>query len=171
MSASSESDEKLLSAWVRKRDEAAFQQLVHRHAGLVLGIARRRLETEEEAEEVTQNVFTALAKKASGLHGGGGLAGWLHRAAVLESAAMQRSERRRALRMKHLAAQSPDPAEHASEWASLLDEVVNDLPEPERRVILLHWYESRSFAEVAQRLNISTDAAKKRGQRAMEHLS
>jgi RNA polymerase sigma factor (sigma-70 family) len=174
MSFADESDESLLSAWGRTRDEAAFHELVRRHAGLVLGTARRRVESEEAAEEVMQNVFTALAKKASRLHRGSGLAGWLHRATVLESATMHRGEQRRVLRMKHLAANSTD-AEASPEIPScllpLLDEAVNALPEAERRIILLHWYESRPFAEVASRLGISTDAAKKRGQRAMERLT
>ncbi|HWB02489.1 MAG TPA: sigma-70 family RNA polymerase sigma factor [Verrucomicrobiales bacterium] len=172
MTAPDQSDEKLLSAWVRLRDEDAFHALVRRHAGLVLGTARRRVASEEAAEEVTQNVFTALAKKAPGLHGGGGLGGWLHRAAVLESAAVNRSEHRRALRMKKIAEDTEKTAPvESSGLLPVLDDAVNALPEAERRVILMHWYESRPFADVAERLGISVSAAKKRGQRAMERLT
>ena len=78
-------DRQLLEAHVDRRDEAAFAQLVRRHVNLVFGTAFRILGDRTAAEEVAQNVFVTLARKAASIRAGEGLAGWLHRAAVLEA--------------------------------------------------------------------------------------
>jgi len=109
-------DEKLLQAYLMRRDEAAFGHLVQRHLGLVFGTAFRLLGERTSAEEVAQNVFITLARKAASIRPDGGLAGWLHRAAVLEAQLRQRTDLRRRNRedlAARLAATMPpqDPAD------------------------------------------------------------
>ena len=57
-------DLSLLKLFTQERDEAAFTKLVGRHLGMVYGVVYRRTGSRELAEELTQNVFTALARKA-----------------------------------------------------------------------------------------------------------
>lgn len=105
-------DEKLLQAYLMRRDEAAFGHLVQRHLGLVFGTAFRLLGERTSAEEVAQNVFITLARKAASIRPDGGLAGWLHRAAVLEARLRQRTDLRRRNRedlAAQLAATMPPP--------------------------------------------------------------
>lgn len=86
-------DHELLSAWTLRADETAFRALVDRYAGLVHGVAARRTGGQQAlAQEIGQNVFTVLARKAGSLRGHASLASWLHRAAVLESAHLLRRE-------------------------------------------------------------------------------
>jgi DNA-directed RNA polymerase specialized sigma24 family protein len=91
-------DNDLLFAFLRQGNERAFTTLVERHAGLVFGSALRPLGDRGAAEEVTQSVFTTLARKAQWLTGQGGLAGWLYRSTVLEVRFRQRTEVRRRAR-------------------------------------------------------------------------
>ena len=56
-------DETLLREFERTASEPAFRELVHRHLGLVFGVAVRRMGDWFLAEEVAQNVFIALAAK------------------------------------------------------------------------------------------------------------
>ena len=93
----------LLADFVERRSEEAFRQLVKQHIGMVLGVARRRTGNREVAEEVAQNVFTILARKAHRLEAGTGLAGWLHRTTLFESAKAVRSETRRKRKLEALA--------------------------------------------------------------------
>ena len=58
----------------------ALHLLVDAHLGLVLGTAMRRLGDRGLSEEVAQNVFTALAKKAAEIRSSSALPAWLHRA-------------------------------------------------------------------------------------------
>src|SRR5690606_6749220 len=91
-------DSELVGAYVTEGSEAAFRALVTRHAGLVYSTALRQVGDHGIAEEITQNVFVALARKAPRLARAETLAGWLHRTAILESKARIRSELRRRTR-------------------------------------------------------------------------
>src|SRR4051812_20194384 len=75
------SDAQLLFRFSQERDEDAFEALVRRHGGLVLGVCRRVLRHAHEAEDAFQATFLVLVKKAGSVRGGDTLAGWLYRVA------------------------------------------------------------------------------------------
>lgn len=88
-------DAELLREFVTRRSEAAFAELVKRHAGAVHAAAMRQLQDRHLAEDVTQAVFIALAQKAHKVKPPVILAGWLHRATRLAALYVRRSEARR----------------------------------------------------------------------------
>jgi len=88
-------DGQLLWEYVSQQSPRAFEALVQRHADLVFATAMRRLGGVEAAQEVAQNVFIALARKAGRLRVEVSLAGWLHKTAVLESLRWWRDDLRR----------------------------------------------------------------------------
>jgi hypothetical protein len=59
-----ESDGELLREYVEHRSEGAFAELVERRTNLVFATASRGVTDSAAAQEVTQNVFMALARKA-----------------------------------------------------------------------------------------------------------
>src|SRR5437870_2130052 len=77
-------DQQLLREYLDTGSERAFQDLVRRHVDMVYSTALRRLSDAGWAEEVTQNVFVALARKAPFLGRDVALAAWLHKTALLE---------------------------------------------------------------------------------------
>jgi DNA-directed RNA polymerase specialized sigma24 family protein len=78
------SDSDLLQLFNDSGDEAAFTQLVQRHAGMVRAVIWRRTQDWSLVDEATWKVFAVLARKAKSLQGQP-LAGWLHRAARHEA--------------------------------------------------------------------------------------
>ena len=124
------------------------------------------------AEEAAQQVFADLARKAPVLAAlGRPLGPWLHRSAVYEAVQVLRREIRHRERMKH--APSPDDASPPDPWEDIrphLDDALNSLNEADRRVLLLHWFERRTFAEAAESLGCTPAAAQRRGLRALDKL-
>src|SRR5688572_28691219 len=86
------SDAHLLGAFLRNRDERAFEALVRRHGPLVLGVCRRLLRNKEDAADAFQAVFLLLARKAASIRAVAALGSWLYQVAyrtALEARAIQ----------------------------------------------------------------------------------
>jgi RNA polymerase sigma factor (sigma-70 family) len=167
-------DMTLLQAWARDRSEAAFRTVVERYAGLVFGVALRRTGDRPMAEEAVQNVFTDLAKKAAVLvELQRPLAAWLHRCAVYESATLVRSEIRHREKMKRFSyTPSDEPAPDPwREVLPLLDDAINSLSAPDRSVLMQHWFERRTFAEIAEKSGGNAGSLQRRGLRALDKLA
>src|SRR5260370_25215796 len=94
----------LLAEYARTGSEAAFRDLVNRYIGLVYSTALRLVHGDTHlAEDVTQLVFTDLARKARGLSSGVMLGGWLHQRTYNVAAPILRANRRRHAREKEAA--------------------------------------------------------------------
>ncbi|HEX3729612.1 MAG TPA: RNA polymerase sigma factor [Opitutaceae bacterium] len=169
------SDSELLRQYARDRSEPAFAELVHRHLDLVYSAAVRRMGGDaHRAQEISQDVFIALARRASVLAEHPALGAWLY--ASVRNAALNevRAQRRRAAReqeahtMSETESSAPDRA-----WTQLrpvLDEAMDGLAEPDRRAIILRFFENRSYAELGAALALREEAARMRVTRALEKL-
>jgi RNA polymerase sigma factor (sigma-70 family) len=168
-------DRELLDAFARRGDETAFAEVVRRYGGLVFGAALRRLGDHGLAEETAQNVFTILARKAAALADHPALAAWLQKTAAYESARAMEKEQNRRRTMK--AFQDEQSVAEANANAPLhaalpfLDEAVAALPETDRQVLLLRYWQSKPFKSIASALGSTVDACEKRAGRALEKLS
>ena len=167
-------DFELLRAFLRDDDQQAFTALARRHLNLVYGTALRKLEDQGAAQEVSQNVFAALARKAWQFAADDSLPAWLHRTALLEATSWLRGELRRRRREKtaielRTTMKAEEPALHALE--PLLDEGLLSLREKDRAALLLRFYEGQSLRAIGQSLRMREDAAQKRVASALEKLA
>ena len=97
------SDADLLRRFCDDNDQAAFEGLLRRHGGMVLGVCRRVLPNLQDAEDACQATFLILARKArSHNHWHASVANWLYATARKVSrnarVAAQRRARREARR-------------------------------------------------------------------------
>jgi RNA polymerase sigma factor (sigma-70 family) len=152
-------DAELLRRYQERRDEAAFESLVWRHGGMVLGVCRRLLPGEQDAEDAFQATFLALARSAGAISRRESVGGWLYRVAG------RVARRARARTVRHaardlpdeVAAPASDPAGEAA-WRDLrplLDEEVGRLPAKYRVPFVLCYLEGRTNEETARELGWS----------------
>ena len=169
-----QTDSQLLHAYAKHRSEAAFAELVRRHVDFVYSAALRMVSDSHVAEDVTQNVFVALAERANKLLNHPVLSGWLHCTAQNIAAQTVRTDVRRRAREQEAAAMKELLAtESDANWKHIaphLDAALGELSQPDRDALLLRYFERKSAHEMAQVLGVSDEAAQKRVSRAVERL-
>lgn len=165
----------LLHDYCRTRSEAAFRALVRQHSPIIYGTALRKLGgNRAAAQDVTQEVFTLLARKADRL-GGVVLGGWLYRQTCRQAAnhvrAESRRKRRESIVMENLAVSST-PEEPVNEsLTEELDDALLSLPEKDRDALVLRFFEGKEFKSLGAALGLSEEAARKRVARALDRLT
>jgi len=170
-------DRTLLGNYATKRTEADFAELVRRHVDFVYSTALRQVNGDAHlAQDVTQLVFTDLARKAAALASHPALAGWLHTSTRYAAAKRVRSESRR--RDREREAQQMQITQDgngttAAEWEKVrpvLDDALGEMAERDREAIILRLIEGRDYAEVGARLAMTANAARMRTDRALDKL-
>ena len=163
-----------LMARVSQGDAQAFQQLVDSGIDRVLGVARRILGDDMEAEDVTQDVFLRLWKQASKWQGGRAqVSTWLYRVTVNSCI-----DRLRA-RKEQTVDQLPEISSGATQLQALeetdlrdyMDAALQALPERQRVALVLFHYENLSMNDVAETMGASAEAVESllgRGRRALK---
>jgi RNA polymerase sigma factor (sigma-70 family) len=166
-------DRELLRLFVERGSDAAFGELVGRHLAAVHSAALRRVNGERAlAEDVTQQVFADLARKARLLPVDVVIGGWLHRHTGFVALKHIDRERRRRAREQEAATMnappSTDPLWHQT--APLLDEALDHLPASDRDALVLRYFEKHDYRAIGAALGVSDDTAQKRVARALDKL-
>src|SRR5262249_39270555 len=139
-------DGALLRQYLADRSDAAFAALVTRHINLVYSVALRHVGDPHSAEEISQTVFTLLARKAAELRHDKALPSWLFQTTRLTASNFVRSEPRRHRREQEAHMQSVVNESGNDVWPQiepLLDSAVTSLSETDRLAIMLRFYEGR----------------------------
>jgi RNA polymerase sigma factor (sigma-70 family) len=159
------------------RDQSAFRQLVVRHLAPVLGIARRMLKDDAEAEDVAQEAFVRLWQSAADIElGPAGARPWLRRVAsnlcIDRIRAGRRTDVTDELPEQEVAPDQLLHLEHADVGARVAA-ALRALPERQRLALTLFHYEGLSQVEVGEVLGVSDEAVESllaRARRAVRAL-
>ena len=166
-------DENLLLLHVAGEPDS-FRELLERHQPWVYRFLLARVRSPELAEELCQDVFLRVSRGAKGFRGKAKLSTWIFRIAT--NVALKRRKRRRVATVSMEAVEPPshrpDPsvALHQAERRELLHRALDQLPEPQRAVVVLRGLEGLSFQEVANVLGIQRPTAESRMARAKQKL-
>jgi len=170
----------------RDGDMNAYGELIQEHEGRVYGIVCQYVRDEEEARDLTREVFYKAYRSLSKFRGNSRFSSWICRIAINRS--IDHLRRRRNVRMESLDApittdgggeverelpdSSPSPEDLLTrdELATKIREAVEQLSPKLRTVTMLREYEGLSIEEIADVLGVSSGTVKSRIFRARERL-
>lgn len=170
-------DAELLDRFVRWHDEAAFDLLVWRHEKMVLGVCRRLLRDEHDAEDAFQATFLTLARKAASIGRREAVASWLYQVAYRCALRMRQTlQRQRQGVVSGIASanvavvDSGLAAVEDSDLHAIVDEEVQRLPAKYRAAVVLCYLEGKSYQQAARELGCPTGTLSTRLHEARERL-
>lgn len=156
-------------------EELAQRQLYDRYVGAMFHTVLRLTANQQDAEDVTQEVFVKVFEKLDTYRGESTLGAWIKRIAVNTTLNFLRQ----ANRLKTVALESQnlppeaEPAVDETAWAHdirRIHEAMGELPEGCRLVFNLHLLEGYRHQDVAQLLGITESTSKTQYMRAKRLL-
>lgn len=172
-------DDAALGDLISRHDAGALEELYDRHSSASYGLARRVVGDEQLAQDVVQEVFLAIWRGAAKYDGSrGSLSTWLfaltHHKAVDAVRRSQRHSGRRAPEEALTTEADPAPAVDDQAVASVRRDQVRaalaDLPEPQRKALMLAYFGGLSQSEIAQLTGIPLGTVKTRTLAALRRL-
>jgi RNA polymerase sigma-70 factor (ECF subfamily) len=159
------------------------EDVFHTYGSRVYNLARRMLNNELDAEDVTQDVLLQVVRKLPSFRGESTFPTWLHRVTV--NAALGH-RRKKASSAQHLTLEAldsilegaqrivpvrrwsvgPEAAALDHETQKLIERAIAGLPEPYRDVFVLSDEEGITNADIGEMLGLSLPAVKSRLHRA-----
>jgi RNA polymerase sigma-70 factor, ECF subfamily len=168
-----------LLGMIAQGDREAFSRFYDGFAGLAFGLIRRILRDPAACEEVLQEVFWQIWREAARYDPRrGSPEAW-----VVMRAKTRAIDRLRAMRRREktfvapaddsLTRSTEEPGENpgvAAETRGLVRSALNALPEPQRRVVELAFFEGLTQSEIASRLGEPLGTVKTRARLGLERL-
>lgn len=166
---------------VRERDAQALRALYDRHSSLVYGLGLRILRDAAEAEDLVQDVFLHLWRRAEMFDGQRGqFTGWLVSLARNRAIDRLRARRTRLRKGEEFEAEvaatpaprgaDPDETAYAGELRGAVTNALALLPEPQRAALELAYFGGLSHSEIAERLAAPLGTVKARIRQGMIRL-
>ena len=178
----SESDEELIRRF-QSGDEAAFDQLLLRYQAMVLRVAYKTLQQEDDAKDAAQEIFLKIYHSLAGFKPEARFSTWVYRITVNQCYNVLRSRRRRRwLAPLQRGVQETECQQTADPHSDPLEEVERQeliqqvrralarLPANQRLAMVLHRYEGLSYQEIAEATESSVAAVESRLHRARKKM-
>jgi RNA polymerase sigma-70 factor, ECF subfamily len=174
-------DHKLVQR-LKRRDEAAFTELVRLYQDRVFGLTYRMLGDRAEAEDLAQEVFVTVFKSIDGFRGDAQLGTWIYRVAAnhcknrLKYLARRARAAQREYTDDHHASDTaqgpsariagPEATAVGRQTEGLVREALASLPEDQRELIVLRDVENLSYDEIREVTGLLEGTIKSRLHRA-----
>lgn len=151
-----EDTDEALAVRAARGDHAAFEALVRRHAGPLLGFCRRLLRDPVEAEDEVQEAFLRAFRGLDRFDPSRRFSSWLYR--IAQNACVDALRARREWTPLDAEVEPADPSAPAALGADAsphLTRVVSDLPARQRAVLHLKYTLGLDALEIAERLDMT----------------
>ncbi|MBI2618634.1 MAG: RNA polymerase sigma factor [Ignavibacteriales bacterium] len=160
------SDRELLGQF-QQGDESAFNELVLRYQERIYWVASRFLQDHDDADDVVQEVFLKVYEGLRTFRGESGLYTWMYRITVNASLNFLRRRRvKEFFRLDDMAeersaeSERPDNALERKEERTLIEEAIERLPDKQKAVFLMRYYDELPYDEIGRILGTSVGGLK-----------
>jgi len=169
---------------LKQKDEEAFRELVSTRQNLVFNTVLGFLQNQEDAEDVSQDVFIKILESIGQFKGESALSTWVYRVSVTSALEFLRKKKRK----KRFGFMSPLWGENNEqtvelpdfhhpgvaldkrESAAILFKAIKKLPENQQIAFILNKVEGLSYQEVAEIMNTTLSAVESLLHRARTNL-
>ena len=148
-----------------KTRRKAFEQLVNRYSEQLYWQVRRIVLLHEDADDVLQNVFLKAWSKLDSFHQESKISTWLYRIALNESLDFMRRKKAQMVSMDDDAATVgsmllADDYFNGTEVEAMLQEAVAQLPDVQRTVFNMRYFDDMKYSEISEILQTSEGSLK-----------
>lgn len=161
------SDDMLMARFRETFDEEALDHLVERHHAKTCRVATALLGNAAAAEDAVQEAFIRVVRRRRRFQLGRRFSPWFY--TILRNLCRDhhRWQSRYEDKLGRLAEESTATVHPPTRG---VHELLQLLSAPDREILSMRFIQGASFNEIARQLGCSTEAAKKRGQRALRRL-
>jgi RNA polymerase sigma-70 factor, ECF subfamily len=173
-----------LVGFARAGDRAAFRAIMQRCNQRLFRVARAVMRDEAEAEDVLQEAYARAFAAIARFRGEAGIATWLTRIVLNEAHGRLRAKRTtvdldeveiaqataQIVSFPGRMAENPEADAARAQIQRMLEQAVDQLPEPFRLVFILREVEELSVEETADHLGLTRETVKTRLHRARRRL-
>ena len=144
-----------------------FGDLILKHQKFVFNVVKKWVKAEEEAEDITQDIFIKAYKTLSSFRGDSKFSSWLYRIAYTTSINWIQRKKGKEIPMEEekleFLGQKEDPIDLVIEREMILaeiKEVIKALPIKYKIIMQLYYFEEKSYMEIADILKIPINTVK-----------
>jgi len=152
---------------ILKNDSTAFEQLVRKYKNLVYTTCHRILKNQVDADDIFQDVFMEVFRSLSHLKNYDDMSGWIFRISYSKCINHHRKknparadtvpdhEENPRLGDSGMDVETPLHSLEKKEASTLLFKHIDQLPDNQKRALLLHKFEGYSYKEICEEMNLT----------------
>lgn len=159
-------DKQLLDLYRAGQVDRMFNEMVRRYHSRIYWAARRMVKSHEDADDIAQDVFVRAYAALGNFRGDSGIYTWLYRIAINLSINHLRKQKVR--RLMDIADYIPflgkdadqDSGMIRDENVSLIEEAIETLPQKQRAVFIMRYYDELPYEQISAILGTSVGGLK-----------
>ncbi len=165
---------------LKEGNNEAFIELINEHRARVLNICYGFVRNQEEAEDITQEVFIEVFRSISQFRGDSKISTWIYRIAVTRSLnSIKKNRFKQFLTSIETHVESffatkndlnPEQKLEQKEQNRIINNAINKLPENQRIAFMLYNYDGFSYNNIAEIMNTSLSSVESLIFRAKQNL-
>ena len=167
---SHKTDEELMVDFIKSSNEMLFHELMKRHHSMAIGYIQKKVFNRPLAEEIVQDTFVKVVRNKDQFNPKLQFSSWFY--SILKNCCIDaiRHSQRHQNKLTKIAENLDLFTKQESTADYDLTSVLKNVSEQDRSILVQHFVHGLTFIELAEKLELSKEALKKRAQRALKKI-